>query len=169
MPEVTLRHEFDCDEDTFWEKVIFSEEFNRRLYLDILKFPGFKLLEQRDEGDKRFRRVHLDPPLGNVPAPVRKVVGDKLSYVEEGTYDKHTRRYEFNVTPSTMADKTRNTGVISTEKIGEKKIVRVARVDVQVKVFMIGGMVEEMILGDLKKSYEATATFTREYLREKGY
>ena len=34
---------------------------------------------------------------------------------------------------------------------------------------MIGGMVEEMILGDLKKSYEATATFTREYLREKGY
>src|SRR6476646_5329943 len=146
MADVTLRHEFECDEDTFWDKLMFGEEFNRRLYFDVLKFPGFKLLEQREEGDKRSRRVHIDPPLGNVPAPVKKVVGEKLSYIEEGTYDKKTRRYEFKVTPSTMADKTKNSGVLYTERLGEKRTARIARVDVQVKVFMIGGLVEERIL-----------------------
>ena len=30
MPEVTLRHEMDCTEDTYWNKCIFDEEYNRR-------------------------------------------------------------------------------------------------------------------------------------------
>ncbi len=168
MPEVTLRHAFECDEETYWEEIIFGEEFNRRLYLDVLKFPHFEVLEQRDAGDTRFRRVHVDPPIASVPQSVRKVVGDKLSYVEEGTYTKSTRRYEFRIIPSAMADKTRNTGVVYTEVLADKRIVRVAQVLVEVKVFMIGGIVEDRIVGDLKQSYESAATFTRDFLREKS-
>ena len=169
MATVTLRHEFDCTEDTFWDEVVFGEEFNRRLYLDVLKFPGFKLLELRDEGTKRHRRVHIDPPLGNVPAPVKKVVGERLSYIETGTFDRATMRYPFVITPSTMADKTKTSGELHTEVLGDKKIARIARIDVEVKVFMIGKLVEDKILGDLKLSYDAAATFTREFLKEKGY
>jgi hypothetical protein len=168
MPEITLRHEFDCDEETYWEKITFDPEFNRRLYLEVLRFPGYDLLEQKDDDDKRTRRVRIDPPLGNLPGPVKKAIGDKFSYVEEGTFDKTTRRYRFKITPSTMADKTKNFGELWVEKMGDKKIARVARVTVEVKVFMVGGMVEEKISHDLKHSYEEAAKFTREFLKEKG-
>jgi hypothetical protein len=168
MPEITLRHEFDCDEDTYWEKVFFDPEFNRRLYLDALKFPAYKLIDLKDDGSRRTRVVHIDPPLGNLPPPMKKIVGDKLSYVEEGLFDRKTKRYSFRSTPSVMADKTKNSGELRCENLGEKKIARVARITVEVKVFMIGGMIEEKILGDLRHSYEEAAKFTRGYLKEKG-
>jgi hypothetical protein len=168
MAEITLRHEMNCDEDTYFERCMFDEEYNRRLYIETLKFPGYELLEQSDGPDKRTRKVHIDPPLAGIPGPVKKVIGDKFSYVEEGTFDKKTKRYTFKVVPSTMSEKTKTQGELWCEKIGDKRIARVAKISVEVKVFMVGGMVEEKILGDLKASYDAAAKFTNDFLKEKG-
>src|SRR5918999_1322231 len=107
MPEVTLRHEIDTDEDTFWSKIVFDESFNKKLYEGALKFPGWTLVDMKDTGDKITRRVRVDPPVGDLPGAVKKVIGDRLSYTEEGTFDKKTKRYSFKVTPSTMAEKTK--------------------------------------------------------------
>jgi acyl-CoA dehydrogenase len=43
---------------------------------------------------------------------------------------------------------------------------RSERIYREVKVFMIGGMVEEKLLGDLRSSYEQTTVFTRKYLEK---
>ena len=168
MAEFSVRHEFDCDEETFWDKCVFNDEFNRRLYLEILKFPGWNVLSQVDDGATIRRSVHIDPPITGLPGPVKKVMGEKFSYVEEGAYERAAQKYTFKVTPSTMAEKTTTTGVLYTEKLGEKKIVRVAKVNVEVKLFMIGGRVEEKIIGDLRHSYEEAAKFTRTFVEEKG-
>ena len=168
MADFSIRHEFECDEKTFWEKCTFDEEFNRRLFLEHLKFPGWKCA-QEDDGKKIHRKVHVDPPIGNVPGPVKKAMGDKLSYIEEGTYDRSTQKYVFTAIPSTMADKTKTTGELYTEKLGDKRIARIAKLKVEVKVFMIGGMIEEVILRDMKDSYNAAAKFTETFLKEKGY
>lgn len=164
--QFTCRDEFDCDEETFWHKCTFSEDFSKKLYLEVLKFPGWRLLEQKEEGGNLTRRVHIDPPLVGLPGPVAKIIGDKFSYVEEGRFDGKTKRYTFSVKPSTAAEKTKTTGELWTEKLGEGRCVRFAKVDVEVKVFMVGGMVEEKIISDLRKSYDATARFIGQYLRE---
>ncbi len=168
MPEVTLRHEFDCDEETYWDKTMFDLAFNERLYRDVLKFPGYEVLSLVDDADAKTRRVRIDPPLGHMPAPVKKAIGDRFSYVEEGRFDKKTRRYAFKIVPSSMGDKARTYGEIFCEKLGDKRVARVARVTVEVKVFMVGGMVEDKILGDVRHSYEEAARFTRLYLAEQG-
>lgn len=168
MATFTCRDEFDCDEHTFWYDCTFSEEFCKRLYFDVLKFPGWKLLEQKDEGGILTRRVHIDPPLVGLPGPVIKAVGDKFSYTEEGRFDSKANRYTFSVKPSTAAEKSRTTGELWTEKLGDNRCVRYAKVDVEVKVFMIGSLIEEKVLGDLKKSYDATARFIGQYLKEKA-
>ena len=168
MPEVTLRHEFECDEDTYWEKTLFDPAFNERLYIEVLKFPAYELLETHEDDAKKTRRVRIDPPLGNMPGPVKKAIGDRFSYIEEGTFDKKARTYAFKITPSTMGDKAKTFGELRCEKLGDRKLVRIAKVTVEVKFFMVGGMVEQKILGDLRQSYDAAATFTRAYLKEKG-
>lgn len=168
MPEITLRHEIDTDEETYWSKCVFDAEFNRKLYIEGLKFPVWKLLDSKDDDAKLWRRVQVDPPMGNMPGPVKKVIGDRLSYVEEGTFDKKAKRYRFAVTPSTLADKTKVAGEMWAEKLGDKKIARIAKISVEVKVFMVGGLVEDRIIGDLRSSYEKGASFTNQYIKENG-
>ena len=165
MPgDYKVTHEFDCTEDTFWNDVMFSDTFNNALYLEKLKFPGWKVLEQKDDGQKITRKVKIDPTLTGMPGPVQKALGDKFSYIEDGVYDRATRKYTFHVTPSTMADKTTIKGVLWTESKGEKKIARHADIHVEVKVFMIGKMIEDKALADLKHSYESGAKFTNEFV-----
>jgi len=168
MPDLNVRHEINCSEDTYWDKLFFDEEYNRRLFVDLLKFPGLTVLEQKNEGDRRSKKVKIDPPLTGLPGPVKKAIGDRFSYVEEGTYDPKTKRYAFKVTPSTMADKTTVVGEITTERLGDHRIARIAKVKIEVKVFMVGGMIEDKILGDMKHSYDAAASFTDAYVKEKG-
>jgi len=168
MPEITLRHEIDTDEDTYWARCVFDAEFNKKLYIDALKFPEWKLLDSKDDDAKIWRKVQVDPPTGNMPGPVKKVIGDRLSYLEEGTFDKKTKRYAFKVTPSTMAEKTKVAGEMWVEKLGDKKIARLTKISVEVKVFMVGGLVEERILSDLRSSYDKGTTFTNQYIKENG-
>ncbi|HEX7665905.1 MAG TPA: DUF2505 family protein [Polyangiaceae bacterium] len=160
------QHEFDTDEKTFWEECMLNEKFNTGLFLDTLKFPGWTQLEQKDDGQKITRKVKIDPPLTGMPGPLAKALGDKFSYIEEGTYDRATQRYEFKITPSTMADKTHTSGAMWTEKKGDK-IVRHAKVDIEAKIFMLGKLIEDKVVGDLKTTYEAAAAFTRKYVESK--
>ena len=143
MTKVSLRTEIDCSEDVFWNKCILDEEFNRRLFLDLLKFNGYRLLESRDDGQKLVKRQEVEPTVNGLPGPLKKLLGDKLSYVEEGVFDRATRTYRFKVQPSALPD-------------------------IEVKVFAVGGMAEERIATDLKHSYVTAAGFIRTFLSEKG-
>ena len=171
MPEITLRHEIDTDEDTYWARCVFDADFNKKLYIDALKFPQWKLIDSKDDDAKIWRKIQVDPPTGDMPGAVKKVIGDRLSYVEEGTFDKKTKRYSFKVTPSTMAEKTKVAGEMWVEKLGDangKKIARVTKISVEVKVFMVGGMIEDRIVADLRSSYDKGAVFTTQFIKENG-
>ena len=168
MGEITLRNEINTDEDTYWSKCVFDADFNKRMYIDALKFPEWKLLDSKEDDAKITRKIQVDPPTGNMPGVVKKVIGDSLKYVEDGTFDKKTKRYTFKVTPSVLTDKTKVAGEMWVEKLGDKKIARFTKISVEVKVFAIGGKIEDSILSDLKTSYDKGTAFTNEYIKEKG-
>jgi hypothetical protein len=167
MADVSLKHEIETDEDTYWSKIVFDEAFNKAMYVDHLGIK-WTLQDQKEDDAKITRKVHVEPPTGNLPGPVKKVIGDKLAYTEEGTFDKKTKRYTFKVTPSTMAEKSKISGEMWTEKAGDKKVIRHAKMHVEVKVFMVGGLVEDRILGDLRSSYDKGTAFTNQFIKENG-
>ena len=167
MSEQESRHVLACDTETYF-KCVFDEDYNRRLYLDVLKFRELKLLSQEDTGDTITRKVYLNPPKMDLPGPIAKVVGD-LSWVEEGTYDKKTQRYRFKITPGSMPERSKIEGQVWCEDRGPKKIERVAKTVVDVKAFVVGGLIEKRILDDMKKSYDAAAEFTDAFVKDKGW
>jgi hypothetical protein len=169
MPDVNLRHEIDCDEDTFWNKVFFDDEYLKRMFMDELKMISFKVLEQKDDGKVITRRVQVDPPVTGLPGPVKKAIGDSFTYIEEGTFDKAAKRFTFKVIPAAFGEKAKIGGELWTEKIGDKKIARCARMTISVKVFMVGSIVEDKIATDIKQSYAKAAEFTNRFVKEKGY
>lgn len=167
MPELTLRHEINTDEDTYFGRIVFEKDFNHELFVERLGI-GWELLSQQNDDAKLTRRVNVVPPVGELPAVLKKMLTTTISYIEEGTFDKRTKRYAFKITPNLQPEKAKIVGEVWLEKAAEKKVVRFCRVSVDVKVFMVGSMIEERIIANIKSSYENAARFANEYIAKNG-
>lgn len=165
----TLRNTFDTDEGTYWSKLFFDGEYNRRLYLEGLGFQSFELLEVGGDPDGvRTRRIRVVPKT-DAPSVVKKLIGDGLSYVEDGTFDTKTRTWTFRTKTSSLADKIAISGKIWVEPRGEKKIERFCETEIDVRIFGVGGAVEGFVEKTTRESYAKTEVFTNRFIREKGY
>jgi hypothetical protein len=168
MASTRIQHEFECSESAFWELSFLNEDFNRRLYLEELRFPAWRVLEQQVSDQSIRRRVEVEPLVEDIPAPIKKMMGERCGYIEEGTFDRVKRRYTFRVIPGAMPDKTDISGEMYCEVLGDHKIRRIVEFRIDVKVFMVGKLVEQKSIDDTRASYDKMATFLRSYLREKG-
>jgi hypothetical protein len=167
MARVRIEHTFDCDEDTLWNACLFDDEYARRLYKETLKFPTWRVLQKKTEGDLFTRKVEIRPRLDDLPGPIKKIIGDQFGYIEEGTFDRTKRSYQYRMIPSTMPDKSRITGRMYTESRGPGRCARIVELEVVVNVMIIGKMIEEKTITDTRATHEHMAAFTRSYLAEK--
>ena len=169
MPtSVRIVHTYNVNEDTFWDKLFFDEDYNRRLYLEALKFHDWKVTKHEDMGDQVHRSIDVVPRLGELPGPMKKVLGDNIRYTESGVLDKAARRYKITIVPSALAGKLLVSGELYTEPVDDKHCRRVFETTVEVKVFGLGGMMEKRFVADIEKSYAVGAKFTNQYATEKG-
>lgn len=168
MPSFRCSHDFDCSEETYWEKVFFDDEYNRRLFNDELRFPEWRVLDQKDEGSRVLRNVRAQPPVEDLPGPLKAVVGDGAGYEERGVFERAAHRYEAKVTPNRMADRVTVSITMTTEKLGEHRFRRLVNGTVTAKIFMVGAILEQKMIGDLVKSYEKSAAFTTRFIAEKN-
>jgi len=169
MQEVTIRHEMACDEDTYWYKCVFDKDYNEQLYLKLLGFPQYELEKYEDDGETIRRVVKASPKIPPLPGPVKKVIGEGLAYTESGSFPRSTRQYTFTAVPNALGDKATTAGKMWVEKVGDKRIARIAKISVEVKVFMVGGLIEDQILNSLRTSYERAVDFTNQWVKDKGY
>src|SRR5258706_15085302 len=154
MATTRIQHEFDCSEASFWQFCFLDTEYNRRLYLETLRFPLWRVVEQKISDDTVERRVEIQPLIENLPAPIKKVIGDRFGYVEEGKLDRTKNRYRFRIVPRSLADKTHIPGEMYTEALGEKRVRRVVEFGVEVKIMMIGKLIEQKTIDDTRATYE---------------
>ncbi len=161
-----MDHEYRCGVGTFWEKMFFDEEYNRRLFLDGLHYKFFEQLELTDRPDSILRRVK-GCPKSDIPAAVQKVLAD-LSYTEELVWDKATKKARFKNFPATMANKIRIEGTLWAEPSGEGRCRRKVDMELEAKIFGIGGLIEKVAAGAFRENFEAAAHWTNRWLAEKG-
>jgi hypothetical protein len=165
---LTLKHVFETDEETFWPKVFFNAEYSRRLYHEALKYKRWDLQEQREEsGGVIYRRALMEPNF-DVPSLLKKALGDGITYTEEGRWSPTDKRWRYAITPNRMADKMLTRGEYWVESRGPKKIERICTVDLEAKIFGIGGALESYIEKQTRDAYETTMRFTNKFISENG-
>jgi hypothetical protein len=59
--------------------------------------------------------------------------------------------------------------MFSTVPLSETSCRRIVDGSVSAKIFAVGGMLEQRMISDLKKSYEKSAAFTNKFVAEKGW
>ena len=168
MKEVKFDHIFECGIDTYWDKVFFDEAFNHKLFHELLQFSEWKDTVTKTTDEVIERTVVVRPPVGDVPAAVRKVLGDNFGYQEHGRFDRKTKRYHVDVEPNVVKDKTHIHGDIWLERIDDKRSRRLAVFSLEVKIMVVEKLIEDAIAKDMTRSFERGATFTNEWIRDKG-
>lgn len=166
--QLVLKHTFKCDEETFWTKIFFDEDYNRRLFgPEGLDFAKYEPLEMKDEGNGSKVRRMRTLPKGGMPAPLQKILGEPVS-IEEGRYDGATKKWTFKIIPHTMADKISIKGEFRTSPTATG-FERTTVIDINVDInFMINGTFEKFVEKTMRENYDKGAVFTNRYVDEKG-
>jgi hypothetical protein len=164
MKKFTLRHEINCSVDHFWE-VFFDPEFNKKLFLDELGFPQYETLDL-NKSEKSITRKVKGTPKMDMPKPVVKLLGEGFSYEESGTFDKDTQVWKWKMKPAKLADKLRNEGEVTCERISDDKCRRVATIEIEAKVFGVGGLIESSSEKQMKDGWNKSADFMNRWLED---
>lgn len=165
--KVSIVHDFDCSEETFWD-VFLDNDYNRRMFLEHMKFARWDIIEFEQSEHTVRRVVQVEPNTGPLPGPVKKAIGERISYQEQGVLDRTKNRYELRVIPPSLQDKMTISGAQWTQPLGEGRCRRTFEANVQVKIFGIGSLIEKRIAADMAKGYEDGADFTRSFIASRG-
>ncbi len=160
MPKnFAIRQLLDCSEQEFWDQIFRSEDFNHYLYEGL----GFEYELQEWNPETGYRRARVWPAQ-QMPRAVARVLGDRFSYIEEGKLDSSTRRYEFIVIPSTIADRIRVTGTVSIEPVSPEQCERCVRLDIGADVLGFGRLIETYFAAATRAQYAKNAALVNDYL-----
>jgi len=160
MPKsVTIRQLLDCPEKEFWDRIFASEDFNRYLY-EGLGF-GYELQEWNPETG--YRRAKISPT-HQMPSAVAGVLGERFSYVEEGTFDVRARRYDFRVIASSATDRIRTKGAVTVEEVSAHQCERRVTLEIGVDILGLGRLIEAYLVATTREQYVKNAALVNEYL-----
>ena len=164
----TIRHTFNVDEATFWDKIFFDPEYNDALFVQNLKFDPYRVLELSKNPDGSIRRrIECAPPV-EIPAVAKKVFGETATYIEDGRFDPKTKRFSVEILPKIGGDRLKSRAAMWLEPRGDKKVERVVELENEVKIFGVGKILEAFIEKQTRQSYDQSATFTNQWIAEKG-
>ena len=160
MPKtLAIRQLLDCSKPDFWERIFRSEDFNRYLY-EGLGFE-YELHDWNPETGYRKAKVW---PAHQMPRAVAKVLGERFSYFEEGTFDPLAERYEFRVIPSTLADRIRAHGTVTVAPVSESQCERRVTLQIGADVVGLGRLVEAYLVATTREQYVKNAALVNDYL-----
>jgi hypothetical protein len=165
--QVRIINIFHVSPQLFWERLFFDAEYNRGLYR-ALGFPQCDVQRQETQPDGKVRRVLRAVPPIHAPEPIRRRLEGRLYYLEDGTYDPKTGRWEFVNRPSVAADSTSISGVICAEP-DPAGMRHVLELSVRVSAFGLGALIERVIENNTRASYRVTADYTNTFVQRPGF
>lgn len=164
--QFTIRDRYACGITRYWGSMFFEPSYNEPLYREGLAFASFTVLSlEREPSGVVRRRIRVRPKL-ELPAAIRRVVGDAISYEEHGHFDPHDRHFRSHVVPMRLGDKVTIESDLWLEPINEHESDRVISARVEARVMGLSGLIEKFLERTLRENYARSAEFTARWLAQ---
>jgi hypothetical protein len=159
-----------CTTEKFWQVFLDDNEYVKALFIDVLQFKDFVVLE-RTGGSRKIRAV----PRLKLPAVIDKLVGDSFAYEEHGTLDRDRNEWTWRMVQPARPDggkpkkeivTTRGTIRVTAE--GDGKCRRSDEVVIEAKMFGVGGLIESTVEKEVRASWDKELAFLRRWLETHG-
>jgi DNA-binding transcriptional regulator YbjK len=133
---------------------------------DLPKLGAPELLEQRRDGDRAHQRIRYRFTAQLSSAVTRVVDPDKLTWVDDATFDltSHTSRHR--ILSDNYADRLQASYDVALEPLGDSTR-RVASGELTVHVPLVGGRVERAIVDGLEEHATAEAELLGRWIAER--
>jgi hypothetical protein len=164
MRTVSERFVLPCDCDSFW-RLFLDEAYIKALFLDELKFKQLTILELTD----KTRKVRAVPSM-NLPAVLEKLVGDSFAYEEHGTLDRAKNEWTWRMVQPEQPDGKRKKEIVSTRgtirvtPAADGKCNRTDEVQVEGKMFGVGGIIEATVEKEMRSVWTKELAFIARWL-----
>ena len=165
MIKYTIEDDFDTDIDHYWELFFWDEAYNDGLYeaLEIDRVVNEVTREGEGEALVVRRKITMTPRR-DIPAIFKKIVGGGVTYVEDNVFTRRTNTVQVKIIPGFAPDKFQSGGRYIVKELGPRKVRRIFEGEVNCKIPLVGGKVEKHVVDEVKRSYQATTIFTRNWL-----
>jgi DNA-binding transcriptional regulator YbjK len=132
---------------------------------DLPKLGAPEVLEQRRDGDRAHQRIRYRFTAQLSSAVTRVVDPEKLTWIDDATYDltSHTSRHR--ILPDNYADRLQASYDVTLEPLGDSTR-RVAAGELTVHVPLVGGRVERAIVDGLEEHATAEAELLGRWIAE---
>jgi hypothetical protein len=161
--QFSIVHDFDVEPAGFWA-LFFSEAFENELFRG-LKMRSWDVFERREEGDKLFRKVKLEPDM-SVPSWASSVIKE-TGYTEIDVFHKNDSKMDVTIVPAMLRDRFHLSGVFAVTPLGPGRCRREFKGEIRVSVPLLGGKIEKFMLEQIRNGYEQAAVITRHQLSRK--
>ena len=142
--------------------LFFDDAFNEAMK-PVADLKERVTLEKKEVDGKIVRKVRV-VPTRNFPGPVKKIMGDgELSYIEDNSFDPKTHVLDWNSKVSVLTDKIKMSGKIYFKEVPGGVERRVTG-DAVVSVFGVGGMIEKVVVDNIRETYDNIARFTQKWI-----
>jgi hypothetical protein len=164
MADRRIEHTFPCSENVFWERLFLDDVFNRECYLGALGFERWEVVHSEERDGLVYRTIDAVPPMGHLPAPLKKLLATGNGYQETGIYDPKRRVYRVTAKPQSLADKLTIRGELTTVTTADGQCRRTYVATVEARLFGVGSVFERAVLDGTEKAYERSTAFSRQWL-----
>lgn len=154
----TVHHVVKGTPGEFWSRFL-DPQYAQRLHLEGLGSTSCEVLTQDGSYPGPVTRRLRYSQATDVPAPLKKLVGEQVTGEEDGTFDPASGIWTFTMTPGTMTDKTHIAGSMRAEDRGEGTTDLEFTLEAKVRILGLGSVAEKFIERQARESQDRTAAF----------
>jgi hypothetical protein len=148
---------FHCKPETYFEQ-LFDPSTREKRELVGRGALRYQIIESDTQGETWHQIAESTEKL-EAPAPVRKVMGETTRIREEVTWKKGASTGQVSYTPDKLSNRTTVSGVLEARPEGEDHCRVTLSVEVRIKVFGVGKMIEKLSADKLQADFRKDADF----------
>ncbi|GAC1394811.1 MAG: hypothetical protein NVSMB47_04610 [Polyangiales bacterium] len=168
MKNIHLEHEVSCSEVAFWGAFL-SREFSERLFREVLGFPTFEVLSERDEGDVVLRECAAQPRLPPAQMALARLLRRRgFHFIERGRFDRLQRVWTWELEPNVLRTALVNRGTMRAEVLGPGRVRRIVDIELAAHVPLAGSFIERSAARRITSGWNESARFMNEWIAAHG-
>ncbi len=159
-----IEHIINGTQEKVWE-LLWDDEFSKVLK-KALNLEELETVDKKEEGDRIVIKKKVTPRI-TLPSTVKKLVGDRISYLEIDKLKKDEYFFDWEIKPYVLQGKVKSSGIFYLEPVGENKTRRIIEGEINIKLFGVGKSFEKLTVKNLQENYSKATQVMNEALEGK--
>ena len=159
----SIVHEFDCDAQAYWT-LFWDPAFNDAQFERMQCSRTVTLL--RDDGTTIVRDQEVTPER-DLPFVLKSALGGaSLRYHEHGVFEKPSGPMRIEISVPALGARFSLQGFYSVGALAQNRCRREFAGECAIRIPLLGGMAEQIVVGNMRESYEKGAETVRDWLEK---